>query len=63
MADIVEHSGASIGSIYHHFGGRRAVPAIYDRLSAEVQLRVAVAAREPPSWTASRRSQCTCGRA
>ena len=23
MADIVEHSGASIGSIYHHFGGKK----------------------------------------
>ena len=23
MADIVDHSGASIGSIYHHFAGKR----------------------------------------
>jgi AcrR family transcriptional regulator len=23
MADIVDYSGASIGSIYHHFGGKK----------------------------------------
>ena len=47
MADIVEHSGASIGSIYHHFGGKKELfLAIYDRLSADVELRVAEAARE-----------------
>jgi AcrR family transcriptional regulator len=47
MADIVEHSGASIGSIYHHFGGKRELfLAIYDRLSADVELRVAEAARD-----------------
>ena len=47
MADIVEHSGASIGSIYHHFGGKKELfLAIYDRLSAEVELRIAEAARE-----------------
>ncbi len=40
MADIVEHSGASIGSIYHHFGGKKELfLAIYDRLSADVELR------------------------
>ena len=45
MADIVEASGASIGSIYHHFGGKRELfLAIYDRLSAGVQLRLAEAA-------------------
>ena len=39
MADIVDHSGASIGSIYHHFGGKKELfLAIYDRLSAEVDL-------------------------
>jgi AcrR family transcriptional regulator len=27
MADIVEHSGASIGSIYHHFGGKEQLAA------------------------------------
>ena len=45
MADIVEHSGASIGSIYHHFGGKKELfLAIYDRLSVDVELRVAEAA-------------------
>src|ERR1700754_1546523 len=47
MADIVDHSGASIGSIYHHFGGKKELfLAIYDRLSAEVELRMAEAARQ-----------------
>jgi AcrR family transcriptional regulator len=47
MADIVEHSGASIGSIYHHFGGKKELfLAIYDRLSADVEHRVAEAARD-----------------
>jgi AcrR family transcriptional regulator len=47
MADIVEHSGASIGSIYHHFGGKKELfLAIYDRLSADVELRVTEAARD-----------------
>jgi len=47
MADIVERSGASIGSIYHHFGGKKELfLAIYDRLSADVERRVAEAARD-----------------
>jgi AcrR family transcriptional regulator len=47
MADIVERSGASIGSIYHHFGGKKELfRAIYDRLSAEVELQIAHAASE-----------------
>src|SRR6188472_4596916 len=46
MADIVEHSGASIGSIYHHFGGKKELfLAIYDRLSADVERQIAEAAR------------------
>lgn len=47
MADIVDQSGASIGSIYHHFGGKKELfLAIYERLSAEVELRTAEAARD-----------------
>jgi AcrR family transcriptional regulator len=47
MADIVENSGASIGSIYHHFGAKKELfLAIYDRLSAEVEVRIAGAARD-----------------
>jgi AcrR family transcriptional regulator len=35
MADIVDHSGASIGSIYHHFGGKKELfLAIFDRLTS-----------------------------
>ena len=63
MADIVEHSGASIGSIYHHFGGKKELfLAIYDRLSAEVERPHSRGrARSPPTWTASRRSVSTRG--
>ena len=47
MADIVDNSGASIGSIYHHFGGKKELfLAIYDRLSADVEQRIAEAARQ-----------------
>ncbi len=46
MADVVQRSGASIGSIYHHFGGKKELfLAIYHRLSADVELRTAEAAR------------------
>ena len=41
MADIVEQSGASIGSIYHHFGGKKELfLAIFDRLAAEIEHRI-----------------------
>jgi AcrR family transcriptional regulator len=41
MADIVDHSGASIGSIYHHFGGKKELfLAIFDRLAADVRGRI-----------------------
>jgi AcrR family transcriptional regulator len=41
MTDIVKHSGASIGSIYHHFGGKKELfLAIFERLSADVERRV-----------------------
>lgn len=47
MADIVDRSGCSIGSIYHHFGGKKELfLAIYDRLSADVELRLAEAAND-----------------
>lgn len=37
MADIVARSGASVGSIYHHFGGKRELfMAIFHRLTAEL---------------------------
>jgi AcrR family transcriptional regulator len=41
MADIVDHSSASIGSIYHHFGGKKELfLAIYDQLAADVEQRI-----------------------
>jgi AcrR family transcriptional regulator len=37
MADIVDHSGASIGSIYHHFGGKKELfLAIFERLASDI---------------------------
>ena len=47
MADIVEQSGASIGSIYHHFGGKKELfLAIFDRLAAEIEHRIDAATGE-----------------
>ena len=45
MADIVDHSGASIGSIYHHFGGKKDLfLAIFDRLGADIDRHIEAAA-------------------
>jgi AcrR family transcriptional regulator len=45
MADIVDHSGASIGSIYHHFGGKKELfLAIFERLAADVDRHICAAA-------------------
>jgi len=45
MADIVDHSGASIGSIYHHFGGKKELfLAIFERLSADIDAYINAAA-------------------
>jgi AcrR family transcriptional regulator len=45
MADIVDHSGASIGSIYHHFGGKKELfMAIFERLAADVNQYIAAEA-------------------
>jgi AcrR family transcriptional regulator len=44
MADIVAASGASIGSIYHHFGGKKELfQAIFERLTADIDRRIAAA--------------------
>jgi AcrR family transcriptional regulator len=41
MADIVDHSGASIGSIYHHFGGKKELfLAIFERLAAVIDRQI-----------------------
>jgi AcrR family transcriptional regulator len=41
MADIVDHSGASIGSIYHHFGGKKELfLAIFERLATDIDRHI-----------------------
>jgi AcrR family transcriptional regulator len=45
MADVVDHSGASIGSIYHHFGGKKELfLAIFERLTADIDRHIDAAA-------------------
>jgi AcrR family transcriptional regulator len=47
MADVVTRSGASIGSIYHHFGGKKELYlAIFERLAADVDRRIDEAAQK-----------------
>jgi AcrR family transcriptional regulator len=44
MAEIVEVSGVSVGSIYHHFGGKAEVfLAIWDDLMAQIEAGVSAA--------------------
>jgi AcrR family transcriptional regulator len=46
MADIVTRSGASIGSIYHHFGGKKELfLAIFERLAADIDRHIDAATR------------------
>ncbi len=53
MADIVHRSGASIGSLYHHFGGKKELfLAIFDRLAADIDRRI-----EDESASAGERSR------
>jgi AcrR family transcriptional regulator len=41
MADIVTASGGSIGSIYHHFGGKKELfLAIFERMAADTDRRI-----------------------
>lgn len=41
MADVVAGSGASIGSIYHHFGGKKELfEAIFERMAQAVERRI-----------------------
>jgi AcrR family transcriptional regulator len=45
VADIVAYSGASIGSIYHHFGGKKELfLAIFERLTTDIDRYVDAAA-------------------
>jgi AcrR family transcriptional regulator len=44
IADVVDGSGASIGSIYHHFGGKRELfLAIFEQMAQAVDGRIAAA--------------------
>ncbi|CAN5749267.1 hypothetical protein BH09ACT8_BH09ACT8_37810 [soil metagenome] len=55
IGDVVTASGASIGSIYHHFGGKSELfLAIHERLVADVELRIseAVLTAAPGSFEA-----------
>jgi AcrR family transcriptional regulator len=47
MADVVAASGASIGSIYHHFGGKSELfLAIFEQMADAVDRRIDAAMRE-----------------
>jgi len=47
MADIVAASGASIGSIYHHFGGKKELfQAIFERIATDIERRMDSASPE-----------------
>jgi AcrR family transcriptional regulator len=44
IADVVTGSGASIGSIYHHFGGKKELfLAIFERMAADIEQRIDLA--------------------
>src|SRR6516225_8316567 len=46
MADVVAGSGASIGSIYHHFGGKSELfGAIFEQMADAVDRRIDAAMR------------------
>jgi AcrR family transcriptional regulator len=47
MADVVAASGASIGSIYHHFGGKRELfLAIFEQMADAVDRRIDAAMQQ-----------------
>lgn len=47
MADVVAGSGASVGSIYHHFGGKNELfLAIFEQMAAAVDRRIEEAMRQ-----------------
>ncbi|MGH3970111.1 MAG: TetR/AcrR family transcriptional regulator, partial [Mycobacterium sp.] len=57
MADVVAGSGASIGSIYHHFGGKKALfEAIFERMAQAVDRRIAAALAQAGDQIAPRRA-------
>jgi AcrR family transcriptional regulator len=63
MADVVESSGASIGSIYHHFGGKKELfLAIFERLASDIDRHIDAATDHEANSTASLRSKRAPGR-
>src|ERR1700758_600913 len=47
VADVVAGSGASVGSIYHHFGGKNELfLAIFERMAGAVDRRIETAMRQ-----------------
>jgi AcrR family transcriptional regulator len=47
VADVVGGSGTSVGSIYHHFGGKNELfLAIFERMATAVDLRIETAMRQ-----------------
>jgi AcrR family transcriptional regulator len=57
MADVVAASGASIGSIYHHFGGKKELfLAIFEQMAQAVDRRIEAALRQPGEEVDRRRA-------
>jgi AcrR family transcriptional regulator len=56
MADVVAASGASVGSIYHHFGGKNELfLAIFERMATAVDERIEAAMRQAAEGADPRR--------
>jgi len=56
MADVVAASGASVGSIYHHFGGKNELfLAIFERMATAVDERIEAAMRQAGAGAGPRR--------
>ncbi|MDP7725065.1 TetR/AcrR family transcriptional regulator [Mycobacterium sp. TY814] len=56
IAEVVSGSGASIGSIYHHFGGKSELfMAIFEQMADTVDRRIRAALNGPGSATQDRR--------
>jgi AcrR family transcriptional regulator len=56
MADVVAASGASIGSIYHHFGGKRELfLAIFEQMANAVDRRIEAAIEQADTAADPRR--------
>lgn len=65
IAEVVAGSGASIGSIYHHFGGKSELfLAIFEQMADAVERRIKRpwADSAPPHPTGGTSSNSTCGR-